>query len=296
MLASPHLLDVRAELGEGPRWDPTRQLLRWVDIEGHRLLEWDTRADYPDQSVTGPITAVATTSTGGLVAAVGTTIVADPATPAERTLIELPDADPRNVRTNDARADSAGRWWVGTMALDHVSPVAKLYVVLPAGRAVVVQDGLTMSNGLGWSPDGSWLYHVDTPTDSVTRRHISASGKTGPPDVWVRTDGYEGQPDGLVVDGEGGVWVAMWGGGCLHRFTPDGRHDRTVSAPGAKYVTAAAFGGADLDRLFITTAAPGHSDDGVNAGALFSCRPGVRGQAEHCVELSTLALTTEVRR
>jgi sugar lactone lactonase YvrE len=180
-----------------------------------------------------------------------------------------------SVRMNEGGCDPDGRFYCGSMAYDATPGAAALYRLDPDGGVRRVLDGVTISNGLEWSPDGSLAYYVDTPTHRIDVFDYDAErGLTGRR-PFVRF-GDDERPDGLTVDSEGGVWVALFGGGAVHRYTPEGRQDAVVELP-TPQVTACTLGGADLDRLFITTSAEKREGDPV-AGSLFTVEVGVRGR------------------
>jgi sugar lactone lactonase YvrE len=158
-------------------------------------------------------------------------------------------------RGNDAAVAPDGALWAGTMAYDERPGGGSLSRVAPDGSAVTVLADVTIGNGTGWSPDGRLMYFIDTPT-----RRIDVFDVDGPEVLGRRTlariEEGAGFPDGLTVDADGCVWVALWGGGAVRRYTPDGRLDRTVAVP-ASNTTACAFGGPGLRDLYITTARTG---------------------------------------
>ncbi len=264
------VLRLSMALGEGPRWRERRGELAWVDIDRCLVHAWRPR-DPATRTIPlpAPVGAVCETADGGLAGLQGVDLATDLSRLTE-TSVPLPGADPALVRGNDARCDAAGRWWIGTMALDLQTPCASLYRRDVDGTIAEVATGLTISNGLGWSPDWRWMYHVDTPTGCVTRRRFDlASGALGgDPEPFVAVPAADGQPDGLAVDAEGGVWVALWGGGQLRRYDAGGSQTLTVEVPGARNVTALAFGGADLRDVYITTAV----DDDGTGGDLYHHR------------------------
>jgi sugar lactone lactonase YvrE len=185
-------------------------------------------------------------------------------------------SDP-GVRMNEGGCDPDGRFWCGSMAYDQRPGAATLYRLDPDGSARAVLDGVTISNGLDWSPDGSLAYYDDTATHRIDvfdyDREAGLTG--GRPFVQLPEDG---NPDGLTVDAEGGIWVALFGGGAVHRYTPAGVLDGVVELPAAQ-VTACTFGGPRLDQLFITTSREGQAPgDDPLAGALFRADVGVVGQ------------------
>jgi sugar lactone lactonase YvrE len=190
-----------------------------------------------------------------------------------------PTAHPA-TRSNDAKADPAGRLWHGTMAYDLTPAAAALYrLAQQAGEPELVLGALTISNGIGWSPNGATMYHIDSPTGRVDMFDFDL--ETGTPSrrrpFAVVTDGTDPDhvPDGLCVDAEGGVWVAVWGGAEVRRYTADGVLERRVALPTPR-VSSCAFVGPDLDLLVITTASDGRPHDPA-AGRTYLYRPNVTG-------------------
>jgi sugar lactone lactonase YvrE len=175
---------------------------------------------------------------------------------------------------NEGGCDPDGRFYCGSMAYDKATGAGALYRLDPDGAVHRVLDGVTISNGLEWSPDGSMAYYVDTPTHRIdVFDYSSDAGLTGRRPFVSFEDG---NPDGLTVDAEGGVWVALFGGGAVHRYTAEGRLDAVVELP-TPQITACTLGGPELGRLFVTTSAEGGMDDGV-AGSLFAVDVGVAGR------------------
>jgi sugar lactone lactonase YvrE len=178
---------------------------------------------------------------------------------------------PEGARFNDGGCDPAGRFWCGTMAYDQREGAGSMFRLDPDGSVHRCFDGVTVSNGLEWSPDGSRAYHVDTPT----RRIAVADAELRDRRPFAQVEG--GLPDGLTVDAEGGVWVALYDGGAVLRFTSEGTLDARVEVPHAGRVTACTFGG---ERLYITTSREGlEADAPAAAGAVFATDTGVSGLA-----------------
>lgn len=182
------------------------------------------------------------------------------------------------IRMNDGGCDPEGRFYAGSMALDRRPGAGALYRLDPDGTVEKVHDGVTISNGLDWSPDGSRAYYVDTETQRVWVLDWGDAPDWKQLRPFIEIPPDTGRPDGLTVDAEGCVWVALSVGGAVHRYRPDGRLDGVVDVP-ARKVTACAFGGEALDRLFITTSRedlrPGEDP---LAGALFAADVGVPGR------------------
>jgi sugar lactone lactonase YvrE len=273
------VLDARAKLGEGPVWDPREDVLRWVDILPGLVHRFDPATGEDTTFEVGePVGTVAARASGGLVLATrsGIRTCAADGTGGER-LHEV-GTDPPGGRFNDGKADPWGRFWAGTM-FEGVTGAGALYRLDPAGSLELVLGEVSVSNGIGWSPDGKTMYYTDTTTGRVDAfDHDPDTGALARRRPFAEIE--RGWPDGLSVDAEGFVWVALWDGWGLRRYAPDGRLVTTVELP-AQRVTSCAFGGADLSTLYITSASAGLSDpDGQpQAGALFAMTPGVRGQA-----------------
>ncbi|MBO0803194.1 MAG: SMP-30/gluconolactonase/LRE family protein [Nocardiopsaceae bacterium] len=285
----------RAALGEGPCWDAASGTLLWVDIPAGRVHRTDpaTGATSTTQ-LTPPVSAVLPVAAGGLVLGCGQRVTVLTPDGASREVTQI-TADPA-IRFNDAKADPRGRLWIGSMHTARKPGTATLYRLDPgtpgtsntAGTPgtpepvlTAVIDGVTISNGLGWSPDGRAMYYIDTPTlrvDVLDYDLATASAANRRPLVDVSDTG--GRPDGLTVDADGCVWVALIGGGALHRYTPDGRLDTAVPLP-VSHPTSCAFGGPGLRELFVTTASEPLSQTELRsqplAGRLLRLRPGPAG-------------------
>jgi sugar lactone lactonase YvrE len=278
------LLDVRAQLGEGPVWDAAAQCLWWVDILGEAVHRTDiaTSSDrvFPVGQMIG---AAALRESGDLVLAVQEGFLGMDADRGDLELIAPVEKDDPVTRMNDGKVDPAGRFWAGTTAIDHRPGAGTLYRLDPDRRVTPVLPDVTISNGLDWSLDGRTMYYIDTPTRRVDRFLFDAStGAISAREPAVSIRQGAGDPDGMTLDAEGFLWVALWGGWAVERYAPDGRLDRRVEVPAAQ-ASSCAFGGPDLDLLLITTARKDFPLEGrpdqPNAGGLFVCRPGVRGRA-----------------
>src|SRR3954447_8897037 len=240
------------QLGEGPRWDaPTGRLL-WVDIEAgvlhvHHPATGDDRAVGRDAMVGA---AAPWDDDTVLVALADALAALDLATGAITRMTDLPHDVPR-MRCNDGACNPAGRFWIGTMRVDAEPGDSTLYRYDPDGTLRPVITGLGMSNGIGWDPSGRRMVFIDSPTGRVDAfDYDPATGEASNRRPFAQVP--DATPDGLTVDDEGGVWVALHGGGRVLRYAPDGTLDGAVDVP-VDEVTACAFGGADRRRLFITT-------------------------------------------
>jgi sugar lactone lactonase YvrE len=259
---------------EGPVWSERWGGLRWVDMLAGDVLALAADGTVRRTHVGDVAAALRPRHGGGAVIAVERGFVLED---GDGTLTPLPPVwSDAGVRMNEGGCDPDGRFWCGSMAYDQRPGAAALYRLDPDRRVHRVLDGLTISNGLGWSPDGSLAYYDDTAEHRVdVFDYARETGLTARrPFVRLPDDG---NPDGLTVDAEGGVWVALFGGGVVHRYTPDGALDVVIEVPAAQ-VTACTFGGPRLDQLFITTSREGLGpDDDPLAGALFRAEVGVPG-------------------
>ncbi|WP_067186276.1 SMP-30/gluconolactonase/LRE family protein [Microtetraspora niveoalba] len=241
-------LRTRAEVAESPTWLAETGELLWVDIpaaEIHRFSPStgsDTVRHAPQH-----VGAARPRANGGLVLNLVDGVgLLDP----DGGFRWLADLARDGVRGNDAAVDPQGRLWAGTMRYDQARGGGRLYRVDPDGAVVTVLESVTISNGIGWSPDGTLMYYADTPTGRVDVFDYAPSGELSGRREFAAIDG--GSPDGLTVDGDGCVWVAVWGGGQVRRYAPDGRLDRAVDVP-VDRPTACAFGGRGLTDLYITS-------------------------------------------
>jgi sugar lactone lactonase YvrE len=277
------VLDVKAELGEGPVWDAERERLIFVDIMRGHVHEFDPATGQDRILEVGqPVSAVAPTTRGDwVIAAQGGFYRLNPDS-GRVVLLTAVEADLPDNRMNDGYVDSHGRFWAGTMSMVKRRRAGSLYRLDPDGTVTRHITGVTTSNGIDWSLDGRLMYFVDTGINRVdvfdfdeVRGEISGRR----PFTYVPT--LAGKPDGLIVDAEGYVWLGLWSGGALHRYTPDGRLDRVVKLP-VSLVTKCAFGGPNLEDLYITTAWIGLKEEQrpgqPTAGGLYRLRPGVRGR------------------
>lgn len=262
-------------------WDAAMRKLLWVDIKSDRLHLTDPEGGSGGTiAVPGHPGCVVVDQSGSLLAAVEHRLLRiPPGGGGLESLCELED-DPR-LRFNDGKCDPAGRLWVGTMDRREEEPLGCLYRVSDGGAIAAMQRGVTVSNGLGWSPAGDRMYYIDSPTRRVWAYDFDmASGEIGGRRVLAVFGETDGFPDGMAVDEEGCLWVAFWGGAKLLRIHPaDGRVLQQIDFPASK-VTSCAFGGEHLDQLFVTTARVGLDDEEEPlAGRLFVCQPGVSGIA-----------------
>jgi sugar lactone lactonase YvrE len=276
------VIDARAVLGEGPLWHTRQQRLIWVDIEGHDLHIWDpvTRADarlHIGEHVGCAVSA------GGDLLVLGLRsgfAVLDLAT-GRRAHIEDPEHHLPDNRFNDGKCDPAGRLWAGTMALDERESAGALYCLHGDLTVHLMVPRVTISNGLAWSLDHRTMYYVDSPTRRiVSYEYDPATGAIDSERVVFHVPEGGGFPDGMTIDAEGQLWLALWDGRRVIRVDPHaGRITDQIDMPVSR-PTSCAFGGLNLDELYITSASnlpPDQRAKEPHAGGVFRVRPGVGG-------------------
>ncbi|MET4078503.1 SMP-30/gluconolactonase/LRE family protein [Janibacter sp. UYMM211] len=272
-MQAEQITDPVAHHAEGPVWSPRWGGLRWVDMVAGDVLSLAPDGSVARRHVGTVVAALRPRTRGGAVLALERGFALED---ADGTVTPLRDLWSGPVRMNEGGCDPDGRFWCGSMAYDQGEGAASLYRLDPDGSTSVQLTGVTISNGLEWSPDGALAYYNDTQTGRVdVFDYDRESGLTGRrPFVQV---GDGGHPDGLTVDAEGGVWTAIFDQGVVHRYDRAGRLDEVVEVD-ARQVTACTFGGPALDELYVTTSREGLEEgDDPLAGSLFRVSPGVRG-------------------
>lgn len=275
-----------AQHGEGPIWDQAGGRLLIVDIPRGEVLDLGDPLggrldsdDVPRYHVGSVAAALRPRTAGGFVVATehGFSLF-DTDFVLER---QLPDVvTDAGIRMNDGGCDPQGRFYCGTMAYDEQKGAGTLFRLEPDGATSVAFGDVTISNGIQWSADGATAYYNDTPTQCVDA--FDYDGETGEFSNrrhLARIDSSQGHPDGLTIDAEGGLWAALWGGGKVHHYDPDGNLVDVIIVPGVSNTSAVAFGGPDLDVLYITTSREGIADgEEPCAGSVFAASPGVKGR------------------
>ena len=272
----------RAEVGEGPVWDDHEQVLYWIDIKTPRLFRFDpATGDNQATALPERIGCLAVRERGGLIAAFKTGFKwLDPATGALEPLLD-PEPDRPGNRFNDGKCDRRGRFFAGSMDDQESACTGTLYRLDPDHSVHVVRRDVHLANGLDWSPDERVMYF----TDSLRRTifafdYDSETAAMSNERVFASVPDGDGVPDGLTVDVDGFVWSAHWGGWRLTRYAPDGRIDRVVEMP-VPQPSSCCFGGADLEVLYVTSAAIGMTaadfDRAPDGGGLFALDAGVAG-------------------
>jgi sugar lactone lactonase YvrE len=276
--------DLRAEHAEGPCWDARTGQLLWVDQFGGLVHLADYDHDIGllrlarTYEVGMPVGAVVPAATGGWMLAGGNGF-AHLSVNGQVELLAQPESDPAvPMRMNDGKCDPSGVFWAGSMAWDKTPGAGTLYRL--TGRGVErMRTGLTISNGLAWA--GTRMYYIDTPTQRIDRFDLTAAGGLGDPQSVVTIDPADGSPDGMCVDEEGCLWVALWNGWAVRRYSPDGDLLAMVAVD-APQVSSCCFGGPDGDTLFITTSQEdmnsGQRARHRRSGLVFRAEVGTRGR------------------
>lgn len=268
-----------AEHAEGPFWDAGTGRFGWVDIMAGRL--WSAGYDGGDLvdprrvGIDRPLGAAVPAAGGGWLVAAGAGFAH---LGEDGRLTEIATlADAERVRMNDGKCDPSGRFWAGTMGHEAGPGLGAFYRLGLDGAVSTVLPEVTISNGLDWSPDRRTMYYIDTPTGRVDAFDYDADAGevSGRRPVVPGIEGG-GAPDGMCVDDEGCLWVALWGGSRVCRYAPDGRLLATAALP-ATNVTSCCFGGADRSTLFVTTSRVGLDTPEPDAGRIFRIAAGVSG-------------------
>jgi sugar lactone lactonase YvrE len=287
MIEPKHLLPVQNRLGETPIWEPDENVLYWVDWGGmplHRYSpEGEKSASFPMDL---PVTALARKGPGKLIAIAQQGIYEWDTVKNIMNLISGPPNPKKpDICFNDGAVDRQGRLLVGTVNMQDVfAPEGSLYRLDPEGSLHELDGGYATANGIGVSPDGKKVYVTDMRHHQIIHYdYDTQAGTVRNRRIFARVPEEEGMPDGLIVDAEGFVWSGHWAGWRLTRYDPDGKIERQIRFP-VQHVISFAFGGKDLDVLYVTSAWWGMSEDERKAqpfaGDLFCLRPGVQGMVE----------------
>ncbi|MBN1345352.1 MAG: SMP-30/gluconolactonase/LRE family protein [Phycisphaerae bacterium] len=276
----PELIaDYQCECGEGPLWHPDEKRLYWVDIPTGRMFRYEPASGRHEQCYQGEMIGGFTVQEDGELLLFKDKGAIKTWRDGERkTLIEEIPAE-RETRFNDVGADPEGRVFCGTMSTDDRP--GRLFRLDPDGTLTTVLEDVGCSNGIGYTPDRTRMYYTDSNKYEIYLfDYDRGSGAITNRRVFVKIPKELGLPDGMTVDADGYVWTAIWGGGCLIRFAPDGTEDRRLPLP-ANQVTCVTFAGEDYADMYVTTAGgQNKAENGPGAGALFRFRLGIRGVPE----------------
>ena len=282
MIEVERVLAVHNRLGEGPRWNIEEQALYWVDIEGDCFYRYYPATGEYERFDTGlPVAVLGFRARGGLV--LGTRDGFATWNFAEGKLTPLVDVEKEKAGSlfNDGAVSRQGYFWAGTKCEGASSC---LYRLAPDGSVAIMETGITISNGTGWSPDNRTMYFTDSLRRVIYAYDFDPATETiSNRRNFAHTPDEEAVPDGLAVDSLGFVWAAYWGGWKIVRYDPDGKREREIPVPAA-HVTSCAFGGPDLTDLYITSAWSELGDEEKRAqpmaGDLFVVHTGIKGLPE----------------
>ncbi len=274
-------------LGETPIWEPRENALYWVDWGGMPTCRYErTSGKFATFPVDLPVTSLARRASGGWIAIAQQGLYLwEPQTNAYKLLFGLPEPDKPEIGYNDAAVDRQGRLLVGTVNNDDpFLPDGSLYRLDPDGSLHKLDTGYATANGIGLSPDGRTVYVADQRHRQIIALDYDTSqGTTSNRRVFARLSEADGMPDGLIVDADGFIWNGHWDGWKLTRYAPDGRIERQIRFP-VQHVISCAFGGPELDELFVTTSAWGFGEaerqQQPQAGDLFRIKTGLKGLVE----------------
>lgn len=277
------VIDSKSELGEGAIWNAKTGELLWINIVGEVLNFYNPKTENNKEMFTGQmIGTVVPTTTGDVLVALQYGIYRFDRNTGTKKLIVDPEEDLTNNRFNDGKCDPAGRFWAGTMSLKNEKNAGALYRLDADSSIHKMVDKVSISNGIAWSQDKTKMYYIDTPTQEVVcYDYDDKTGEIRNKKVAIEIPQKIGSPDGMTIDSEGNVWIALWGGSAVACWNPEsGELLQTIKVP-AKNVTSCAFGDDDLGTLYITTARTDTSDEELKkypfAGGVFKTRPGVFG-------------------
>jgi len=271
------------ELGEGPIWHPLENRLYWLDILEKKIQRYDPRrAEYQVFNVGQKISALGLRGPNSFITAGENGFAFWSLDWDTFRAISNPERGKSDARFNDGKVDRDGRFWAGTMTAEGAS--SKLYKLDENLVVTPMIENVTISNGIGWSPDDHIMYYADTRRFTIYAYDFEHDkGEISNKREFVQFSGEDGVPDGLTVDAEGYVWCALWGGWRVERYSPEGECVQTIEVPVAQ-PSSCTFGGEDFRTLYITSAREGMSQaqlaEQPQAGNLFTCQPGVRGLPE----------------
>lgn len=278
------VVDKKARLGEGPSWDSVNQCLYWVDIEGKQVHKYDanTKEDV-EYLVPDLVGCAAKTESGKLLIGIKKELaLLDLLSGHIETLKTIEDGL-EYTRINDGKCDVLGNFWFGMMNMESDEPVGGFYRYDKQGRLTKIEAiKATISNGLAWSEEGKRFYYIDTPTRCIRQFECDVeAGRIDSPKKIIEFGEADGWPDGMTIDVDGMLWIAHWGGGRVTRWNPDlGQCIGVIKLP-VTNVTCCAFGGVDLNELYITTAREGLSNETLEseplAGSVFRIKLPVKG-------------------
>jgi xylono-1,5-lactonase len=277
------IVDCKALLGEGPIWVEAEQALYWLDIKGQQIFRLGTGDEVQSWETPWRVGSMAPRKRGGFIGGTERGIAFIEPRVGQFELLFDPEADQPDNRFNDGKIDRRGRFWAGSMDDAGDKPSGALYRIDPDLRWEMVDYGYKVTNGPSFSPDGGIIYHNDSARQLVYAFDLKPDGRVSDRRVLAKFEEGEGYPDGMTVDAEGCLWIAFWDGWCIRRLSPEGERLQQIDLP-IQRPTSCAFGGAALEKLYVTSARTGISDEELStqpeAGGLFLLRTTVAGIPE----------------
>ena len=274
--------DVQAVLGEGPVWVGREEALYWVDIKGCKIFRLDGRGQLTEWPTPSRVGSLAPRAGGGFIAGTDEGIASIDLESGHFEILANPEADLPDNRFNDGKVDRRGRFWAGTMDDKEREASGSLYCFDEQLDWAAADRDYRVTNGPAFSPDGAVMYHNDS-ARRVTYAFDMVDGSARNRREFLQFGDGDGYPDGMTVDADGCLWIAFWDGWAVRRYSSEGEWLETLKMPVAR-PTSCAFGGVDMDRLYISSASIGLDADALamqpNAGGLFMLVPGVRGLPE----------------
>jgi len=275
--------DVHAVLGEGAVWAAAEGALYWLDIKGRKIFRLTDQGELSQWPTPFRVGSIAPRAGGGFIGGTDQGVAEIDLDSGRLEILLTPEAHLPNNRFNDGKLDRSGRFWAGTMDDREQQASGSLYRITPGFDVTLVDQGYKVTNGPAFSPDGSRMYHNDSALQVTYVFDLDEKGDAHNRRTFLKFGDGDGYPDGMTVDGEGCLWIAFWDGGCVRRFSPKGALLQTIAMPVTR-PTSCAFGGPDLDRLYISSASIGLDESALslqpNAGGLFMVTPGVQGLAD----------------
>jgi sugar lactone lactonase YvrE len=277
------IADVHAVLGEGPVWVDREAALYWLDIKGRKIFRLDGQEQLTEWPTPMRVGSIAPRKQGGFIAGTEAGLAKIDLDANRFEVFANPEKELPTNRFNDGKVDRQGRFWAGTMDDQEKQASGTLYRIGSELAVSAADRGYKVTNGPAFSPDGTIMYHNDSARQVTYRFEVQPDGSLEERTIFLQFKEGEGYPDGMTVDSEACLWIAFWDGWCVRRYSPQGEWLETVKVPVAR-PTSCSFGGADLDRLYITSASIGLDEQAremqPNAGGLFMLIPGVRGLAD----------------
>ena len=275
--------DVHAVLGEGPIWVARESALYWVDIKGRKIFRLSKQGELSQWPTPFRVGSIAPRSRGGFIAGTDQGIAEIDLASGRLNVLFNPEEDLPGNRFNDGKVDRSGRFWAGTMDDEERQASGTLFRIEPDLSWTAVDKNYRVTNGPAFSPDGSRMYHNDSARQVTYVFDMDSAGNAANRRTFLQFGEGDGYPDGMTVDAGGCLWIAFWDGWCVRRYSPTAELLQTIEMPVSK-PTSCAFGGPNLDRLYVSSASIGIDETALamqpNAGGLFMITRGVQGIAE----------------